>query len=425
MESAGTERGCRLYISSSSKCMPPFHQLTKDKDVVAQYEAVRGMESMSTYKVCSCLFRCLMDVRTFYRVRMECAYAMARGFSLQRLDDVGVKLLFLAYRKKFCASIQPPMPNTLPAFPPKRNDFRTITEYYVQKAIISGLAQSNPDRPILGSIIRNFLLDQLKLNDNTQNQYNDAHYIASLVKAIGSTYVVTQDLKPAIAALPSNFQGPSLNDALVEVERFLFLETQLPTYRNIVASACLSVLLTWMMHGLIPSDVKPFLVFSRPGNFIDVRLMALSGLVVTGLSTLPERSINANAGSVGGTTDDSSSDPRVVAIMDYLIHLIKTDTHYMRFAVVRCISDYVAGLSSIVRKQAEDEEAKAERDRMEKERADLARNAGEEPEVEDLGMGIEQRVDNMRRTESGDVAAVFKHLAEMKAFRIDMWKLFK
>jgi hypothetical protein len=53
------------------------------------------------------------------------------------------------------------------------------------------------------------------------------------------------------------------DDALREIERQLFLETQVPSFRNSVAQTCLQVLYKWMSFGLIKTDFTPFLLFSR------------------------------------------------------------------------------------------------------------------------------------------------------------------
>ena len=401
-------------------------QLTKDKDVVAQYDAVRNIVKLPTYKMCSCLFSFLMDVKSFYRIRMEAAHMMARGFALHRLDDVGVKLLFLAYRKKYCVSVGMVTPNSLPTFVPKRNDFRTFTEYYVQKSINTALAYAKSDRPILSSTIRTFLLDQLKLNDNTQNPFSDAYYVSSLIEAVGNSYLITASFNDQIATLPPQLRGPSLEDALSELDRHLFMETQLPSYRNVVANSCLNVMISWMVNGLIPLETKPFILFSRSGNFIDVRLTALSGLVVVGLSAVPEEEDVTMADDEHMTIkEEIAPHPEVEAVARYLMYIIRNDTHYVRYAVVRCMTAYITGLAAIVKQRRKDKEDMEKEKKEELEKLEAAKEENGEPEIEDLSSGITKQVEDFRKSRGEEAERVFKQLASLKVFRQGMWELLR
>lgn len=74
-------------------------------------------------------------------------------------------------------------------------------------------------------------------------------------------------------------------EALAEIDRHLFLETQVPTYHNVVAQACLQTLLKWKLNGLLPAEyqsLRPYVLFSAPGNFIRVRMVAYYALIICG-----------------------------------------------------------------------------------------------------------------------------------------------
>jgi hypothetical protein len=148
---------------------------------------------------------------------------------------------------------------------------------------------------------------------------------------------------------------------------------------------------------------------------MDIRLVAISGLVVIGLSMLPD------------DAKQSTCDPRVVSILEYLLHLAKSDTPYIRFAIVRCIPDYIAGLRSITRHRHHAHAEQEQRQRAEQERADKAREAGEELEVEDLSFGIEKKsgADVKKSEDSQDAERVLLHLSRVPVLREGFWKLLK
>lgn len=399
-------------------------QLTKDKDVVAQYDAVKAMTHITTMKMCSCLFRVMMDVRSYFRIRMEAAYAMAKGFALQRLDDVGVKLLFLAYRKKYCVSVGLLTPNSLPTFVPRRNDFKALTEYYMQKAIINALSMVRSERPILGTTIRSFLLDQIKLNDNSQNIYSDSNYVAAIIDAIGTSFVDYGKSEQDLSSLPPALHGPSLMVALGEVERRLFLETQIPSYRNVVATTCLSVLLRWMVNGIIPVDVKPFLVFSRPGNFVDVRLCAISGLVVVGLSRIQDQDSSITSDGQNTTVAEIvQADPGAEAVVKYLLHIISNDTAYIRYATVKSVCAFIGSIAVVARRAKEEEVERKKQEDEEKQRIAEAAAREHDPEIEDLAAGITKRVTALQRNRGNEATKLIKQLKDMTFFRDKLWNL--
>jgi transcription initiation factor TFIID subunit 2 len=221
---------------------------------------------------------------------MEAAYAMARGYSSPSMDHVGIRQLLLAYRKKFASSREP----TRFVFElyPRRNDFRALTEYFVQKAIISAMSMIRHDNGECPREIKRFLISQLQLNDNQGNEFSDNYYVASLIEAVGSAFMptkqsVTNDsgelkLIDNVDVLKQIRSDSMLVEALAEINRHLFLETQIPSYHNVVAQECLDVLIKFMSTEVIPTSVKPFLLFSLPGNYISVRQACFDALILFG-----------------------------------------------------------------------------------------------------------------------------------------------
>jgi hypothetical protein len=350
---------------------------------------------------------------------MEAAYSMAKGFALQRLDDVGVKLLFLAYRKKFCTTVGMLTPNSLPTFVPRRNDFRAITEYYIQKAIVDALSTVRSERVILGATVRLFLLDQLKMNDNSQNSISDSYYLANIIEATGVAFLdkaIQTPAQEAMGALPATLHGPPLELALAEIERRLFLESQIPSYRNVVAIACLTALLKWMIHGLIATDVKPFLMFSRDGNFVDVRLMAIAGLVTVGFAPIFEPN------EIG---DEDTVHPGVIAVLEYLLHLVETDVPYIQYAVIRSLTAFCASVAETARQSKAQMLEREKQEKEEHERMEEALKAGEEPEVEDLSLGITKQVVDLKKVRGDEANRAYQKLKQIELLKTGLWKILR
>jgi len=111
-------------------------QLQKDRDVVAQYEAILALGRLPSPAASTSLLKTLLDTRVFFRVRMEAAYSIARC-SIPQTDWVGLLHLTKTFQYKHCyppthiTDFQSP-DGTIPCMP-KPNDFSSIAEYYVQK----------------------------------------------------------------------------------------------------------------------------------------------------------------------------------------------------------------------------------------------------------------------------------------------------
>lgn len=111
-------------------------QLQKDRDVVAQYEAILALGSLPSPAASTSLLKTLLDTRCFFRVRMEAAYAIARC-AIPQTEWVGLLHLTKTFQHKYC---YPPThattfrlsDATIPCMP-KPNDFSSLAEYYLQK----------------------------------------------------------------------------------------------------------------------------------------------------------------------------------------------------------------------------------------------------------------------------------------------------
>ncbi|KAF9285687.1 hypothetical protein BGZ68_003650 [Mortierella alpina] len=268
-------------------------QLQKDRDVVAQYEAILALGSLPSPAASTSLLKTLLDTRCFFRVRMEAAYAIGRC-ALPQTDWVGLLHLTKTFQHKYCYSpthsttFQSP-DGAIPCMP-KPNDFSSLAEYYVQKAIPIALSNIRDAKGYCPLRVRQFLLDLLRFNDNTGNVFSDNFYISNLVSALGHSLI--PDLSRNMD-LENEFEDDSqrqedlagaeiLEQAVREIDRYRTLDYLIPSYHNSITVSCLQASMRLMLAGLIPRDLKTFMVHTRFGNFVNVRLAAFDSMLLLG-----------------------------------------------------------------------------------------------------------------------------------------------
>ncbi|KAK3848138.1 MAG: hypothetical protein J3R72DRAFT_357988, partial [Linnemannia gamsii] len=268
-------------------------QLSKDRDVVAQYEAILALGSLPSPAASTSLLKTLLDTRCFFRVRMEAAYAIARC-AIPQTEWVGLLHLTKTFQHKYC---YPPThattfrlsDATIPCMP-KPNDFSSLAEYYLQKAIPIALSNIRDERGYCPLKVRQFLLDLLRFNDNTGNAFSDNYYVSTLVSALGHSLIpdVTRgrgadDEDDEMFEHTDDQQGKEiLEQAVREIDRYRTLDYLIPTYHNTVTVSCLQATARLMLAGVIPRDLKMYMMHTRFGNFTDVRLASFDALLLLG-----------------------------------------------------------------------------------------------------------------------------------------------
>ncbi|KAK3839214.1 MAG: hypothetical protein JOS17DRAFT_670950, partial [Linnemannia elongata] len=270
-------------------------QLQKDRDVVAQYEAILALGSLPSPAASTSLLKTLLDTRCFFRVRMEAAYAIARC-AIPQTEWVGLLHLTKTFQHKYC---YPPThattfrlsDATIPCMP-KPNDFSSLAEYYLQKAIPIALSNIRDERGYCPLKVRQFLLDLLRFNDNTGNVFSDNYYVSTLVSALGHSLIPDftrgrsgmDDDEDETFEHADDPQGKDvLEQAVREIDRYRTLDYLIPTYHNTVTVSCLQATARLMLAGVIPRDLKMYMMHTRFGNFTDVRLASFDSLLLLGV----------------------------------------------------------------------------------------------------------------------------------------------
>ncbi|KAG1173845.1 hypothetical protein G6F70_005514 [Rhizopus microsporus] len=263
-------------------------QLTKDRDVVAQHEAIDALKYMPSYATSTSLLRAIMDPKCFYKIRMEAAYGLA-SCAIPSLKWVGLHQLSKMFHQRFCFPInsQNDSNDQMNDFPlihsiPKPNNFSNLSDYFLQKASVVAFSQIRDERGLTPVKIRQFLLDLLRYNDNIGNEFSDCYYVATLISALGDALIPASDE----ALKLDDIEGEQVNAAAkAEIERFRTLDYVIPTYHNIITVTCLKTMTKLMLKDLLPLNLSLFMQYTRYGNFLEVRLTAFDSLyILCGLS---------------------------------------------------------------------------------------------------------------------------------------------
>lgn len=96
------------------------------------------------------------------------------------------------------------------------------------------------------------------------------------------THNVYEDDEDEFDSLEDSASTEILEQGVREIDRFRTLDFLMPTYHNVVTTSCLQASMRLMMAGIIPKDSKPFMVHSRFGNFVNVRLVSFDALLLLG-----------------------------------------------------------------------------------------------------------------------------------------------
>ncbi|XP_016506800.1 transcription initiation factor TFIID subunit 2 isoform X1 [Nicotiana tabacum] len=195
-----------------------INQLERDRDVVAQAQAIATLEALPqlSFSVVNALNNFLSDSKAFWRIRIEAAFALASTAS-EETDWAGLIHLITFYKtRRFDANIGLPKPN----------DFRDFQEYFVLEAIPHAIAmvraadQKSPREAV------EFVLQLLKYNDNSGNPYSDVFWLAALVQSIGELEFGQQSIV-------------YLSSLLKRVDRLLQFDRLMPSYNGILTISCI------------------------------------------------------------------------------------------------------------------------------------------------------------------------------------------
>jgi transcription initiation factor TFIID subunit 2 len=249
-------------------------QLMLDRDLEAQFEAIKyfGNIEKPLQVHCSTLTRTIMDKRYFYGIRIEAARALAK-LSNSSNNFLGVEYLIQVYKELYCFQ---------DSFIPKANDFNDFNSFFLQNEfpkILSNIKHENGDVPYK---IKTLLLNLLKYNENSSNNFNDCFYISDLICSLTNCLIneniLNNDEKVDSLASSDTF----LENVVEEIKRLEKLDEWIPSYQNIILLTCLKQKVKLARYGLLTLSYENLLYYTLEKYPKEVRIEAFHGLFVLG-----------------------------------------------------------------------------------------------------------------------------------------------
>ena len=257
-------------------------QLQQDRDVVAQQESMVWLKTQPPHPIAATfLIRTLMDTRYYYGIRK-----MAAECLVTHADPVahwiGWRHLEKAFSELFC------YPGTKT---PRSNDFADKQAYWVSNAIPKAVSQIRHDGKCPKEA-RQFILDQLRFNDNGNNEYSDNYKVANLLDALAESLLPIKkkggDAEEMVFAADDeddeDDEPHQFRDVVVEeLDRYCRSDQWTHSYHNIYTTTVLDCKRKLMKAGVIPQEPMEFAQYLHDGTSDYVRIKAWEALVDLGL----------------------------------------------------------------------------------------------------------------------------------------------
>ncbi len=244
-------------------------QLQQDRDVEAQFDSVRYFESHEPQSrlYSTILVRTLVDDRYFYGIRVEAAVALSR-LAKAELGSIGMKHLLKAYQEMFCFKN-----STIPL----PNDFSDFPKFFVQVAIPGALASIRDSSGNCSLEIKNFLLDLLRYNDNSSNEFSDGSYTSKLIRSV-TVSMEKGDPQEALSESDIEFK----ERAISEILRYQKMDEWIPSYMNTVTVESLKHRCTLAFQGIADLPFYELVQYTKPNYPNRVRTTAFKCIFALG-----------------------------------------------------------------------------------------------------------------------------------------------
>ncbi|KAL9006196.1 MAG: hypothetical protein Q9188_001075 [Gyalolechia gomerana] len=251
---------CKMSLSMQGYMY--LSQLQQDKDVVAQLESLQFMAAQKPHPLISTfLLRTLMDTRYFHGIRTTAAAALVKHAKEGDMDWLGLFHLEKAFHHFFCYSDSPI---------PQPNDFSDRAAYFIKCAITRAIAK-------------------LKFNDNSDNEFSDAHYLATLMEglseAMASKPPLDRDMDGEFTFAENDGDDLRFHQScLEELDRYRRTDEWLPSYHNILSRTALYCTRILSTAGVIDANPSNLIQYTRDGTADELRLSAFDNLFQMGLA---------------------------------------------------------------------------------------------------------------------------------------------
>ncbi|KAL2133795.1 hypothetical protein VTI74DRAFT_1652 [Chaetomium olivicolor] len=261
-------------------------QLQQDRDVVAHQDAMLFFKRGKRHGVASTIeTRTVMDRRYYHGIRTMAIEDLPKQADPD-LNYIGTAQLILIFRHFFCERMVGK--NGSVTYPPLPNDFHDRAQYAVQCALPGAIARTR-ENGRCSRHARNFLLDLLLFNDNSENDYSDYFYVAKLLEAV--TTSIIPDRWESERDLLSTLRMDDDDDvefkrfiekAIEEIDKYRRMDEWTSTYQNIWTTTALNCKMRLMKARVIPVAPIEFVQYLQDGNLDLIRIKAFECLVELG-----------------------------------------------------------------------------------------------------------------------------------------------
>ncbi|XP_078698884.1 transcription initiation factor TFIID subunit 2-like [Branchiostoma floridae x Branchiostoma belcheri] len=244
------------------------YQLRYERDIIAQHDSIQALEQFPTPASRLALTDILENESCFYRVRMEAAFCLSKVANAMVSSWMGPPAMMSMFKRMFCTQMYT---NLI-----KCNNFSNLQGYFLQKTMPVAMGAVRDAHGRCPKDVLQFILQLIKYNDNSKNKFSDNYYRASLIDALTAT------VTPSVTMLDTSTDSrteqallPETKAVLEDVVRHLNLEKLLPCYQFTITVSCLKAIRTLQKNGHLPSNAALFKSYADPGQFVDVRLVAM------------------------------------------------------------------------------------------------------------------------------------------------------
>lgn len=263
-------------------------ELQQDRDVVAHQDSMLYLDRESLRRphplISTILTRTLVDERYYHDVRIMAANTLSQ-LGVDALNQIGLQHLIHAFDHLYGSG---------EGHKPRPNDFSDKAQYVVQCAIPGSIAKIKDKDGNSPKEAREFILQQLKSNNNADNVYSDQLYICKLIEALATSLIPDEKRAAKKQTMSFSFGDGDDEDgeeeadpeplkfkelALDEIDRLRRTDEYSASYNNCFTIASLDALHRLMKAKVIPTEPLVFMQYLQDWTTEGVRIKAFEALV--------------------------------------------------------------------------------------------------------------------------------------------------
>jgi len=267
-------------------------QLQQDRDVVAHQDAMLFFNRVEGHSVASTILtRTAMDRRYYPGIRTMAIEGLPKH-CVAEVGYIGMFQLILTFRHYYCdrITVKSPGGGNQVGYSPVLNDFHDKGLYAVQCALPAAIARTRHAGGRCSGHARNFILELLLFNNNSENEYSDQFYIAKLLEALTTSLIPDKvdEGKVLVSTLKDYDEADAefknfIQRAIEEIDKYRRMDEWFLSYQNIWTTTALNCKMRLMKERIIPVAPLEFVQYLQDDNLDLVRIKAFECLVELGM----------------------------------------------------------------------------------------------------------------------------------------------